>query len=249
MPDDGVMRAVLLAMECPKDDLAGNLRRHLAEIAYAESVQADLVVCPEFSLTGGVDPAVEPTRAITLEHEAVRTLVAATASVAVVFGLAEAGGPFITQVAAQDHEVVAIQRKRYLGEGEERYAVGTATPVFAIAGRRCGLIICAEAGDQVAWDACASGGAEVILFCSAPGLYGRRVDEAGWRSGLSWWESCGLGDARQHAVRLGVPVLMATQAGSAGDEDFPGLAAAITADGQVLDRTPDWRAGRLIVDL
>ncbi len=249
MPHDGVVRAVLLAMECPKDDLAGNLRRHLAEIAYAESVQADLVVCPEFSLTGGVDPAAEPTRAITLEHEAVRTLVAATASVAVVFGLAESGGPFIAQVVAAGLEVVAIQRKRYLGEGEEGYAIGTTTATVDVAGRRCGIVICAEAGQPWTWDACAEAGADVILCCSAPGLSGRRTDEAGWRAGLSWWESCGLADARHHARGLGLPVLMSTQAGSTADEDFPGLAAAIDANGHVLDRTVDWRPGRLVVDL
>lgn len=243
------MRAVLLAMECAKDDLAGNVRRHLDEIAYAESIGADLVVFPEFSLTGGVDPAAAGDRLVGLADPTVQAIAGATGTVTAVFGLAESGGPFITQVVAAEHELVAIQRKRFVGDGEERYAVGTATPVFAVAGRRCALIICAEAGHHAAWDACARAGAEMILFCSAPGLSGRRIDEAGRRAGLTWWEACGLADARHHAARLGVPILMATQAGSTVDEDFPGLAAAIGADGRVRSRTPDWRPGRLVVEL
>lgn len=245
------MRAVLLALPCAKGDLTSNLQHHLAALADAQELRADLAVFPEFSLTGSVDPARHPDDAVTLDHPAVTALVAATTSVAAVFGVAErlADGFAITQVAAADGRVVAVQRKRRLGEGEEGYQPGTATAVFTIAGRRCGLVICAEAGVDHTWDDCASAGAEVILFCSAPGLYGRRRDDDGWRAGLAWWESCGLTDARRHAARLGVPVLMATQSGSAHDEDFPGLAARVSASGEVLDRTPDWRPGRLVVDV
>lgn len=245
------MRAALLAMECAKDDLAGSLRRHLDEIAYAESVQADLVVFPEVSLTGGIDPRTHPERAIAVNDPAVARLTAATSRVAAVFGLAEVRpcGYAITQLAAARGAVVAVQRKRHLGEGEEGYQPFAETAVFTVAGRRFGVVICAEAGVDRPWDACAAAGSEVILFCSAPGLYGRRTTHDSWRAGLAWWESCGLVDAQRHAERLGVPVLMATQAGSAGDEDFPGLAAAIGTDGRVLDRTPDWRPGRLVIDL
>ena len=42
---------------------------------------------------------------------------------------------------------------------------------------------------------------------------------------------------------------MATQAGITVDEDFPGIAALVSADGTVTDRLPDWRAGTLVVDL
>ena len=41
---------------------------------------------------------------------------------------------------------------------------------------------------------------------------------------------------------------MATQAGTTVDEDFPGIAALVSADGGVIDRLPDWRAGTLVVD-
>ncbi len=243
------MRTVLLAMECA--DLGRNLVRHLSELTQAAAVGADLVVFPEFSLTGSVDPSAHPERAMGLGDPAVRQLVAATGHVAAVFGLAERDGGrvFITQVAASAGRIVAVQRKRYLGEGEEHYTTGAASPVFSVNGRRCGLVICAEAGHDAAWDACATAGSHVILFCSAPGLHGRRTDEDGWRSGLSWWESCGLVDARRHARRLGVWVGVATQAGSTADEDFPGLAALVSPNGDVVARTPDWRSDRLLVEI
>jgi len=42
---------------------------------------------------------------------------------------------------------------------------------------------------------------------------------------------------------------MTTQAGSAHDEDFPGLAALVKPGGEVAHRLPDWRPGTLVVDV
>lgn len=42
---------------------------------------------------------------------------------------------------------------------------------------------------------------------------------------------------------------MATQAGPTVDEDFPGIAALICPNGDVVERLPDWRPGHLIVDV
>lgn len=57
------------------------------------------------------------------------------------------------------------------------------------------------------------------------------------------------GSARRHAARTGAWVAMATQAGTALDEDFPGLAALVTPAGNVAARLPDWRPGTLVVDI
>jgi len=73
--------------------------------------------------------------------------------------------------------------------------------------------------------------------------------EASWRQGFSWWEGCSLGDAGRHARRLGLWIALAGQAGSAADEDFPGLAALVRPDGTVAARLPDWRPGVLTVDI
>lgn len=186
-------------------------------------------------------------------NPAVAALTAATRErgVAAVFGLSEQSGDafFITQAVACDGRLIGTQRKRHLGDDEQPYSTGADRVVFDLGAHRFGIIICAEAGVDWTWDATAEGGAEVVLFCSAPGLYDRQTDEASWRAGFEWWEGCGLGDAVRHAKRLHVHVAMATQAGATIDENFPGIAALVGPDGTIIDRLPDWRPGTIIVDL
>ena len=251
--DDGGVRVLLASITCAKGDAEGNLARHVEVLDEARRAGCELAVFPEMSLTGSVEPDRHPERAVPLDHAAVQRLAEATgeAEVAALYGLAEAADDrfFITQAYAAGGQLVGVQRKRHLGEDEEGYAVGTDTAVFGHGPARLGVVICAEAGVDHTWDASAAAGASVLLMCSAPGLYGRRTDEASWRSGFTWWEDCGLGDARRHAARLGRWVAMATQAGSTADEDFPGIAALVDPAGEVVARLPDWRPGTLVVDI
>lgn len=247
------MRVLLGAVQCEKGDLSGNLARHVSLMEEAHRSGCELAIFPEFSLTGSVDPKAHPDHAVSLEHPAVKELVDATAAVGVgaVFGLAEHrdGAFFITQAYALNGELFGVQRKRHLGEGEEAYTAASETAVYELGSARFGSVICAESGVDFTWDATVAAGAQLIFMTSAPGLYGRRMSEGEWRSGFDWWESCGLSDARRHASRHGVWVAMATQAGSTVDEDFPGIAALIGPNGDVVQRLPDWRPGHLIVDV
>jgi predicted amidohydrolase len=251
--DDGGVRVLLASITCGKGDLGGNLRRHVEVLDEARRAGCDLVVFPELSLTGSVEPDRDPERAVGLDHAVVQRLAEATGEtgVAALFGLAETrdGRFFISQAYAAGGRLVGVQRKRHLGDDEQGYAVATDTAVFDHGAARLGVVICAEAGVDHTWDASVGAGASVLLMCSAPGLYGRRTDEAGWRSGFTWWDGCGLGDARRHAARLGRWVALATQAGSTADEDFPGIAALVAPTGEVVARLPDWRPGTLVVDI
>ena len=246
------MRVLLAAVDAQKGDLEGNLARHLAVLEEARAQGCHLAVFPEFSLTGSVDPRRHPERALALDAEPVRALLEGTfrSGVAAVFGIAErAGAAFhITQVYGHGGRLGGVYRKRHLGEGEEGYQPGDRAGVFELGAARFGVTICAEAEVDFPWTDAVAGGAAVVLFCSAPGLHGRRTDERGWRDGHGWWLSSGLGDAARHARRLGVPVAMATQAGSTEDEDFPGLAALVSPAGEVA-RLPDWRPGCLVVEV
>jgi predicted amidohydrolase len=246
------MRILLAAVNAPKGEVAGNLERHLAVLERARAERCQVAVFPESSLTGSVDPARHPERALPIDAEPVQALAAATwrTGVAAVFGIAErAGAAFhITQVYAHGGQLGGYYRKRHLGEGEEAYRSGTGTAVLELGAARFGMTLCAEGGVDFPWNELAAGGASVVFFCSAPGLYGRCTDEAGWREGHAWWVGCGLGDAVRHARRLGIWVAMATQAGPTEDEDFPGLAALVSPSGQV-DRLPDWRPGTLAVEV
>jgi predicted amidohydrolase len=248
------MRILLAATDAQKGDLDGNLARHLAVLEQARAQGCDLAVFPELSLTGSIDPRSRPERALAVEAEPVRALLAATwrTGVAAVFGIAErAGAAFhITQLYGHDGRLGGAYRKRHLGEGEgeQGYQRGRDPGVFQLGAARFGVTICAESEVDFPWTDAVSGGASVVLFCSAPGLYGRCADERDWREGHAWWLSAGLGDAIRHARRLAVPVAMTTQAGSTEDEDFPGLAALVSPAGEVA-RLPDWRPGSLVAEV
>lgn len=247
------MRVLLAAITCEKGDVETNFARHVEALTEAREAGCDLAVFPEFSLTGSVDPVHHPEHAVSLDHEIVQRMVNAAhgSAMGALFGIGEVHGTdfFITQVFAANGKLAAVQRKRHLGDDEEGFAVAAETAVFEYGTARFAAIICAESGPDFTWDAGAAAGASVFFLCSAPGLYGRRTDDASWRDGFEWWEQCGLGDARRHAARLGLWVAMATQSGSTADEDFPGIAALIAPNGDVVGRLPDWRSGTLVVDI
>ncbi len=249
------MKMLLAAMECVKGDPAANLAAHERVLREAARSGCRVAVFPEMSLSGSVEPATQPEWLLPLSSSYVSDLAALTTTygVAAVYGIAEAaadGVAHITQVYADAGAVTGVYRKRHLGEGEEAFTPGSSTALFRLDGLGFGVAICAEGDVDYPFDEPAAAGAGIVFFCAAPGLYGpRRVTEAAWRDGFDWWESCGLGDARRHALRTGVWVALATQAGSTVDEDFPGIAALVAPSGEVVARLPDWRPGLLTVDV
>jgi len=251
--DDGLVKALLTALTCPKGELAANTRRHIELLEEGAARGARVVAFPEMSLTGSVDAVHWPGHAIGLDHEAVAEIADSTAQVGVaaLFGIAEAvdGRVCITQVLADDGRVVAHYQKRTLGEDEESYSAGSRPAGFTLGTTPIGVAICAEGRVDAPFDDAAAAGARVVFFCSAPGLYGRRLDRAGWQSGFDWWSGSALGDAARHARRLGLWIALSTQAGSTADEDFPGLAALVDPSGTVVTALPYWHEATLLVDL
>lgn len=248
------LRVLLAAMCCQKGDWAGNLATHEQALAQARAEGCHLAVFPEMSLTGYVDPAAHPEQLLSLGARPVRCLakLARHYGVAAIFGLSELGSdgaPYITQVYTAGGRLAGTYRKRHLGEGEESYSKGTERATFHLGRLSFGIALCAESEVDYPFDEPVRQGAGVIFFCAAPGLYGRRTGEEGWRRGLQWWESAGLAGASRHAARTGAWIALATQAGATVDEDFPGLAALVAPSGEVVARLPDWHPGTLTVDL
>ena len=206
------MRALLAAIGCHKGDVGQNLAAHLGLLAVARAEGCELVLFPEMSLTGSADPAAHPERLIALDHPAVAALAEATGETGVgaCFGVAERspdGAPHIAQVFAAAGRVAGVQRKRHLGEGEEAFTPATEAVVFDHAGARFGVAICAEAGFDGPFDAAAAGGARLVLFPAAPGLHGRRTDEASWQRGFDLVGGLGPGRRqRRHAAAAVRPV-------------------------------------------
>jgi predicted amidohydrolase len=245
---------LLAAIRCEKGAVDENLGEHRRVLMEARDSGCALAVFPEMSLTGSIDPSRHPELLIALDDPAVAAMIALTAEIGVsaVFGISERserGDAYITQVVAEHGELTGVQRKRHLGEGEEAYAAADTDCLFDLEEARCAIAICAEAGVDRPFAYAEGAGARLVLFCAAPGLWGRRIDEASWRRGWEWWCTEGLGDARRHARERGLWIAIATQAGSTRDEDFPGLAALVDPDGNVTAQLPDWRAGTLVVDV
>lgn len=245
------MRLLLAAVRCEKGDIDGNLAAHLAVVERAAAAGCDLVLFPELSLTGSVDPLRRPGGTVDLDHPAVAAMVEGTHHTGAVFGVAErvAGAAHITQVHAHFGEVCGVHRKRHLGADEDAYRPGTEVVVDEVGAVRFGVAICAEVHVDAAWDELAATAVPLVLVAAAPGLTDRCLDEEGWRAGTAWWEGAGLGDVRRHARRHGLWIAMATQAGATMDEDFPGIAALVDPSGEVVARLPDGRAGELVVDI
>jgi predicted amidohydrolase len=248
------MKLLVSALRSEKGDIAANCATHHDLLGLARAERADMLVLPEMSLTGSVDPVLQPEGLVSVDGGEVAQLLEATYSApttTLVFGIAErdGGAAFITQCVARDGALLGTVRKRHLGDDEAGFAVGTETSVFTQGDVPFGVIICAESRVDFPFDDAVDAGAQLVCFCAAPGLSGRRTTDAARAAGHAWWESSGLADARRLARRRGVWVALATQAGATVDEDFPGLAAVVDPSGEVVARTPDWHEATLVVDL
>ena len=184
-----------------------------------------LAVFPEMSLTGSVDPERHPDHLIALDHPAVVAMAGVTAETGVgaVFGISERsdrGGRATSRRSRRKHgRVIGVQRKRHLGQGEEAYT--RCRHRHRLRPGRRPLRDRVSVRNPVWIDRLRTRrrSTRSSRSCAAPGLWGRRLDEASRRRGLEWWCAEGLGDARRHAGERGLWIAIGTQAGSTEDED------------------------------
>jgi predicted amidohydrolase len=240
------MRVMLTALTCAKGDVTGNLARHRDLLRQGRDAGCDLVLFPEMSLTGYC-----PGAGVPLTHPALLALVRATLDgPAACFGVVEQigtdGPSCITQLVAHHGKVVASHRKEHLGDGEDgAFQAGAGAGNFQVAGTACTVAICAEIGTEPPY----AQGPCVVLGPAAPGLYGeRRTVDSEWQRGFEWWRSSVIDDAAR-LLRVDQTLVVSTQAGATDDEDFPGWAAKVGSGGVVFNELPDWRQGRLVVDV
>ena len=247
------LRVALVQLCSEKGNIAGNLARHGAEIEMAVARGIDLIVFPEMSITGYIDPARWPDAILSLDSPEIARFLALTrgSGLTAIAGLVEARPgqkPYITQIVAADGVLVAVYRKRHVVEDEaDWFSAGPPQPtVFPVGDVRIGVAVCADIDNPVVYRDCAAAGAQVIVHASAPGLYGEQATRS-WESGHAWWRNeCMTKDAT-HARTNGVYVVAATAAGRTVDEDFPGGGFAFAPDGACLAATADWSAGVLDV--
>ena len=249
------MRVLLAAMQCYPGNTVASLRAHELLLDHAARQGCGLAVFPAMSLTGYIDPRVQPEKAVALDSGLVASLVRASAEkgVAALFGIAEAnaaGKPFVTQVLANGGEMLGVYRKQHIPPDEEpMFSEGSGGGPFELAGLRFGVAICADIERDTAFENAAAAGAKAVFLCAAPGLYGRREDEAAWRSGFDWWREECLRYLPGRSQRLGITIATATQAGSTPLEDYPGGCMMFDVGDEMVSELPDWRAGALVVEL
>jgi predicted amidohydrolase len=250
------LKLALAQMRCEKGDWAGNLERVERYMEQARAEGCDIVVFPEMSLSGYCTPARFPESVQALDSEWLERFVRLTKQygIAASAGFIEAnpeGKPFITQVLAQDGRMIGSYRKRHIVDEEvEWFSAGEHTPVFHLklphSEIAVALAVCADSDNPAVFADAARGGAQIVLHSSAPGLYGRRTDEASWQAGFDWYKSY-LGErlpgyAREYESYIAV----ATQTGATLDEDFPGGSFVFGPGGECLLASPDWAEMLLI---
>jgi len=187
---------------CTPYDVAANALAHAAVI---RSAAARVVIFPELSITGYEldaepvdpgDPHLEPLVAACAEAGSLALFGAPAAGAA--------GRPHIAMLAADGSGVSVAYRKMWLGGAEpERFAPGEAPATLEVAGWRLGLAICKDTGVPEHAAATAALGIDAYVAgmleaaADAPVL-----DER----------------ARRVAAEHGVPVAIASFAGSTGGE-------------------------------
>lgn len=250
------MRALLAAINCQKGNIELNLCTHRDVLAEGVAERCEIAVFPEMSLTGYLDPRRADHRPISLESAPVERMcsLSAESGVGMLFGIAESNGedlPFITQVYVSGGRVQAVYRKRHLGDNEVgMYQTGENSVVGHSRGDKFGIAVCADRDRPDEFEFAATAGAKVVFHPSAPGLYPpRRTDAASWQRGFDWWRDTCIEIHGKRARQLGISIAVVTQAGVTEDEDLPGWAGVIGADGEVKSELPDWHAGTLVVDV
>jgi len=249
------LKATLAAINCQKTEIERNFEIHERTIVEAADQVCDIVVFPEMSLTGYLDPAVHSVYELTLESNVVDSLVRLTESYSVdaLFGIAEknpVGGPFISQIHASDGNIVGVYRKRNLADNEALFSPGADAYIGEVSNVAFGVAVCADYTVDTEFIAASTNGASLVFHPAAPGLYGpRRTDEQSWRAGFDWWRDSCIEKNGRHAKTNNVNVAVCTQAGATVDEDFPGWAALIGPDGEIVAELPDWREGKLVIEV
>jgi predicted amidohydrolase len=253
------IRIALAQIRCEKGDWSGNLKSVGQYMAQASAEGCDIVIFPEMSLSGYCDPTRFPESVQPLESEQVDKFVRLTGQcrIAASAGFIEAnpdGKPFITQVLAQDGRIVGTYRKRHIVDEEvEWFSPGDRTPVFNLSLPHgeitCALAVCADSDNPAVFADAAESEAQVLFHSSAPGLYGRRTDEASWQAGYDWYKSYLAERLPRFAREHGLYIAVATQTGATVDEDFPGGSFVFGPDGACLACTPDYAETLLIYDL
>src|SRR5262249_13296013 len=239
------LRVSLVQMRCEKGAIEENLAAMATHLRAGAHRGADIVLFPEMSISGYIEPRRRPEAVLRLDGPEVARFLALTegGGMTAIAGLVEenpVGKPFITQIVARDGALLASYRKRTIIEEEDEwFAAGTEPAVFAHPLACCGLALCADIESPAVFADAANLGARMVFEAAAPGLYGEQATRD-WRSGFDWWRGECTTKLGRYARENGIFIAVATQSGRTMDEDFPGGGYLFGADGKVPAASEDW---------
>ena len=248
------MKVALVQLCSRKGDIGGNLARIEQHISHVASQGVDVVVFPEMSISGYLDPARWSDAVLHRDDAPVHQFAVMTEDrgVTAIAGFVErnpAGKPFITQVVASGGVIAGFHRKQTVVDEEaEWFAAGDGGPLFSHDGVPFALAICADIDEPEVFRHGARAGARVIFEVAAPGLFGEQATR-NWAESYAWWRDKCHDQLGRYARDLGVYIAVATQAGRTIDEDFPGGGFVFDPTGGCLAETPDWREQVLFVSI
>ena len=221
-------------------DIDGNIGKIIAAARKArDTLQADLLACPELSLMGYPPDDLLLRTALPQAIEAgIDRLLAEVEGITLVIGLPEfaegrADGPLYNAAyVIRDGQVQHRYRKQQLpnyGVFDERrhFKPGDAPCVFELKGRRIGLTICEDAWFSAPSEQARAAGAELLLNINA-----------------SPWSRGKPGERRrvldQRVAETGLPLVYVNCVGGQDEVVFDGDSMAVNADGSLAFAAPRW---------
>jgi predicted amidohydrolase len=248
------LRIALVQMNCEKAATGQNLAAISQYLAEAREREMDFICFPEMSISGYADPTRYPQAILRLDGAEVRDFLDRTRGnpAVVLAGLIEENPgkkPFITQIAAQNGELLGFYRKTNIIDEEALwFSAGDRVPVFQLGALTCGIAICADISKEEVYAGAARQGAQIVFELAAPGLYGEQATR-NWQSGFEWWQSECQKYLSYYAEKYDLWIAVATQAGRTIDEDFPGGGYVFAPGGECLFTTPDGSAGAVYLNI
>ncbi len=216
----------------------------------AHAAGANMLLCPELSLTGySVNPRLTREHAVSLQDPVWDPLLECSRRIALVVGFAEAGhnnSCFNSAALLYAGEIWHVHRKVYLpsygmfDEGE-RFDPGHVVDSFDTPWGRMAMLICADAWHPSLAYLLAHEGADLLLVLTASPEGGLDADF----DTMAAWERLN----QTHALTLSMYVACANLAGPEGDLRFTGGSHLAGPDGQLLGRLPRYRPDQNVFDL
>ncbi len=225
-----------------EDDAAAVVARIVDDLTRAD-MRMDLAVFPECHLLGhSYDPATIAARAIDVEDDRWRAILAPLAPVATTLIL----GSFERRADGVTNSALVIERGRVLGRYAKRHpnepgvVAGRTSPVFERDGVRYGINICNDANHPDAARSLADQGAAVICY---------PLDNMLPPDTAARWRSRSVENLRARAVQTGCWIVSADVTGSQGALLSHGCTMIVRPDGTIAARVPEGIEGVAICDV